>query len=92
MYQNFKLLKTTKGPTGSNGAQYYIVDYKYELQTGAGFTVDRKGVASVTQLKDSVLALWTATTDARFKKLGGDLRAMADSFRVYDGVGQGQSN
>lgn len=88
VYQNFKVLKSGKGPKGANGTQYYIVDFKYELLTGAGFTVDRKGVASVAQVKDKVLALWTATTAQRYKKLGDDLRAMADSFRVYDGIGQ----
>lgn len=88
MFQNFKVTKTAKGAKGANGTQYYLVDFKYELLTGAGFTVDRKGVASVTQLKDSVLALWTATTAQRYKKLGDDLRTMADSFRVYDGIAQ----
>ena len=88
MFQNFKVLKTAKGAKGVNGVQYYLVDFKYELLTGAGFTVDRKGVASVTQLKNNVLALYSASTAARFKKLGDDLRTMADSFRVYDGIAQ----
>lgn len=33
------------------GSKYYIVDFQYELLTGAGFTVERKGVAGVTQVK-----------------------------------------
>ncbi len=51
VYQNFKVLKKRPGAKGSNGAQYYIIEFKYELLTGAGFTVDRKGVASVTQVR-----------------------------------------
>jgi hypothetical protein len=88
VFQNFKVLKASKGPKGANGTQYYVLDFKYELLTGAGFTVDRKGVASVAQLKNNVLALWTATTAQRYKKLGDDLRTMAESFRVYDGIAQ----
>lgn len=33
-----------------NGNKYYIADFQYELLTGAGFTVERKGVASVAQV------------------------------------------
>ncbi len=88
MYQNFKVVKSIEGAKGANGTQYFIVDFKYELLTGAGFTVDRKGVAAVTQLKSNVLALVMATTSQRYKKLGEDLRTMAESFRVYDGIAQ----
>jgi len=88
VYQNFKVVKSIKGAKGANGTQYFIVDFKYELLTGAGFTVDRKGVAAVTQLKSNVLALVMATTSQRYKKLGEDLRTMAESFRVYDGIAQ----
>lgn len=34
-----------------NGNKYVIADFQYELLTGAGFTVERKGVASVTQVR-----------------------------------------
>lgn len=88
VYQNFKVVKSIEGAKGANGTQYFIVDFKYELLTGAGFTVDRKGVAAVTQLKSNVLALVMATTSQRYKKLGEDLRTMAESFRVYDGIAQ----
>lgn len=33
------------------GNKYYIADFQYELLTGAGFTVERKGVASVAQVR-----------------------------------------
>lgn len=86
VYQNFKVLKKRPGVKASNGAQYTIVEFKYELLTGAGFTVDRKGVASVTQVGKNIQALWIATTATRWKKIGGDCITMADSFRVYDGI------
>ena len=46
MYQNFKLLKLE--PVKGEGQNYMIADFKYQLLTGAGFEVDRRGVASVT--------------------------------------------
>lgn len=33
------------------GSKYYIADFQYELLTGAGFTVERKGIASVAQVR-----------------------------------------
>ena len=33
------------------GSKYYIADFQYELLTGAGFTVERKGMASVAQVR-----------------------------------------
>lgn len=85
-YQTFKFVKRTKGPTGPNGAQYYVAEFKYELYTGAGFVVERHGLASITQVGKSVQALVTATTAQRWKKLKGDLQTMVESFRVYDGI------
>jgi hypothetical protein len=32
VYEDFKLLKTSKGSTGANGAQYYIAEFKYAQQ------------------------------------------------------------
>jgi hypothetical protein len=64
-----------------------IVDFRYELLTGAGFEVDRRGVASVTSEGAAVEVLWTATTRQRFKKLEPTLRDIAGSFRCYtDGL------
>jgi hypothetical protein len=45
-----QFVKRTKGPTGPNGAQYYVAEFKYELYTGAGFVVERHGLASITQV------------------------------------------
>lgn len=66
---------------------YVIVDFKYELLTGAGFEVDRNGVASVTSVGDAVEVLWSASTRQRYKKMEPTLRTIAKSFRCYaDGL------
>jgi len=84
MYQNFKITKMAPG-TGDylKGQSYMLVDFKYQLLTGAGFEVDRKGVASVTSEGTSVQALWAASTDVRYKKTEPTLRSIVDSFRCY---------
>ena len=66
---------------------YAIVDFKYELLTGAGFEVDRIGVASITSAGNAVEVLWTASTRQRYKKTEQTLRNIAESFRCYaDGL------
>jgi len=61
-----------------------IVDFKYDLLTGAGFEVDRRGVASVTSTGEAVEILWCAATRQRYnKKLEPVLRDIAASFRCY---------
>ena len=85
MYQSFKVIKTE--PTSIGSQQYMLVDFKYELLTGAGFTVDRRGVASVTSQGNAVEVLWCATISQRYKKIEDTLRSIAGSFRCYtDGL------
>jgi hypothetical protein len=86
MFQNFKV--TNLDPTSyENGQQYMVCDFKYTLLTGAGFEVDRKGVASVTSEGEAVEVLWTASTAIRYKKTEASLRDIAASFRCYaDGI------
>ncbi|GMI35699.1 hypothetical protein TrRE_jg2872 [Triparma retinervis] len=63
VYQNFRLISVT--PVEREGRKYAIVDFKYELLTGAGFEVDRRGVASVTGVGGgNTGVLWTATLSA----------------------------
>lgn len=83
IYQNFKVTKLT--PKTVNGQDFMICDFKYELLTGAGFEVDRTGVASITSVGSSVQVLWAASTRQRFKKTEDKLRSIADSFRCYSG-------
>ena len=85
MYQSFKLIKTE--PVNYDGQDYVIVDFKYELLTGAGFIVDRRGVASITSQGNAVEVLWAATISSRFKKMEDTLRYIVKSFRCYtDGI------
>lgn len=86
VYQNFKV--TNMAPQDNNGQGYVIVDFKYDLLTGAGFEVERRGVASVTSTGKSVQVLWAASTRQRYNKsTEGSLREIASSFRVYsDGL------
>jgi hypothetical protein len=94
MYQNFKLTKVSDGPGPYlDGQSYMIADFKYQLLTGAGFDVDRKGVAAVTLQGASANGsktleiFWAASTDARFKKTESTLRDIVSSFRCYaDGL------
>ncbi len=64
-----------------------ICDFKYSLLTGAGFEVDRVGVASVTSVGNDVELLWSASTRQRYRKTEEQLRTIAGSFRCYaDGL------
>lgn len=86
MYQNFKITKLTPASTESDflpGQSYMLADFKYQLLTGAGFEVDRKGVASITSEGKAVEVLWAASTDIRYKKTESTLRNIVSSFRVY---------
>jgi hypothetical protein len=68
MYQDFKVIKST--PQIDNAAygdrKYVLCDFKYTLLTGAGFEVERRGVASITSEGAGVEALWAASTRERY--------------------------
>jgi hypothetical protein len=81
MYQNFKVTKLV--PVQIDNQKYMRADFKYQLLTGAGFEVDRKGVASITSEGAAVEVLWTASTEVRFKKTEQQLRDIVASFRCY---------
>ena len=86
MYQNFKVTKLD-----SPSDDYVIADFKYQLLTGAGFEVDRKGVAAITAQGKNVQVLWAASTAPRFKKTEPVLRDIVGSFRCYaDGIGMAE--
>jgi hypothetical protein len=70
MYQNFKVTKIVpqQGPE-YDGQQYVMCDFKYELLTGAGFEVDRRGVAAITSEGPAVEVLWAASTRERYAKV-----------------------
>ena len=73
--QNFKILKVE--PVTYEGTEKYVkVDFKYQLLTGAGFEVDRRGVASLTSQGPAVEALWAASTTLRYKRGADQLRRL----------------
>eukprot|EP00525_Craspedostauros_australis_P003687 CAMPEP_0198118846 /NCGR_PEP_ID=MMETSP1442-20131203/23290_1 /TAXON_ID= /ORGANISM="Craspedostauros australis, Strain CCMP3328" /LENGTH=281 /DNA_ID=CAMNT_0043777179 /DNA_START=94 /DNA_END=939 /DNA_ORIENTATION=+ len=84
IYQDFKVTKVVPqtGPE-YEGRDYVICDFKYQLLTGAGFEVDRKGVAAITSSGPAIEVLWCASTALRYKKTEEDLRFIASSFRVF---------
>ena len=85
MYQNFKVLKLE--PVKIDNQTYMRADFKYQLLAGAGFEVDRRGVASITSEGPAVEVLWAASTAPRFKKTEQSLRDIVGSFRCYaDGL------
>lgn len=85
VYQNFKVIKAIPqtGNPEYSGKDYVLCDFKYDLLTGAGFEVERRGVASVTSVGPAVEVLWAASTRERFKKTETTLRDIVSSFRVY---------
>mmetsp|Transcript_3834 Transcript_3834/g.10897 ORF Transcript_3834/g.10897 Transcript_3834/m.10897 type:complete len:297 (+) Transcript_3834:162-1052(+) len=89
MYQNFKVMKVIPqtGNPEYNGKDYVLCDFKYELLTGAGFEVQRRGVASITSEGPAVEVLWAASTTLRWPKTETTLRDIVSTFRVYgDGL------
>lgn len=87
IYQDFKLKKIETKAGELDGQNYAIVDFSYTLLTGAGFEVDRVGVASITSVGGATEVLWCASTRQRYKKLEAKLHNIANSFRVYaDGL------
>ena len=62
MYQDFKVKKVTPSEAG----KYMLCDFQYTLLTGAGFEVQRSGVASVTSVGPAIEALWAASTRVRY--------------------------
>tara|TARA_B110000305_G_C19137578_1_gene491895 strand:+ start:29 stop:307 length:279 start_codon:yes stop_codon:yes gene_type:complete len=88
-----RLASLDAGKTGMR--RYGVVEFKYELLTGAGFIVNRRGFASVTVDPSGVgvECLWAATIEKDWKKKSPDYQAMANSFRVYvEGVGRAKDD
>jgi len=87
MYEDFKLGKVETFAGEFKNQKYALVDFKYSLLTGAGFTVDRVGVASVTSQGNNIQVFWAASTRQRFKKTETTLRTITGSFRCFsDGI------
>jgi len=83
VYEDIKP-KKIKPVTMEDGTEMVVFDFSYTLLTRAGFTVERRGVASALQLNsDTAVALVCATTALRYKELEPLLRQSVDTFRAY---------
>jgi hypothetical protein len=83
VYQNFKVTKIVP----DTDRKYVTADFKYTLITGAGFEVDRVGVASLTSQGKGIELLWTAVTALRYAKMERTIRDITKSFQCYtDGI------
>lgn len=80
-----KVYQVVKGAAGVDGQTYLIADFSYQLNTEAGFLINRRAILSLTNVGDSQLqGLVSASTDKRWRNgMEPKLRAAAESFRVY---------
>jgi len=75
-------VKKVRQVTADDGSELAYIDFTYTLLTRAGFTVQRKGVATAEIASGALVGLVIATTADRFPKLESDFRACAESFRA----------
>lgn len=75
---------------------YRFVEYTYNFYSGAGFTMQRQGIASFCQVgnEGNIQCLWAATVPARWEEnqLGQVLTRVIETFRVGkipDSIGKG---
>jgi len=63
---------------------YKVVQFDWELYTGAGLLISRCGWASFCQVGDegNIQVFWTGVTSNRWNKMSADLQTMIQSFRV----------
>lgn len=76
-------VKKAKVVDQPDGVSMLKLDFTYTLLTRAGFTVNRRGVASAVIADGAVVGIVCATTELRWKELGEQLGTMTDSFRAY---------
>jgi len=82
--ESFKILKVESVGKGIKGEEYFRTYYSYSLNTEAGFLINRKGIATFTNVGPNIQALITAATDKRYGKgLEKTLEDITLSFRVY---------
>ena len=82
--ESFKVYQIESNGKGIKGEEYFIAYFSYALNTEAGFLINRKGIASFTNVGPNIQALITGTTDKRYGKgLEQKLKDIATSFRVY---------
>jgi len=85
-------LKIGKVRDGAPG--YKLVEYDYDVESAAGFTLARSGIAAFAQVGadgKKLQVFWTATVTGRWKNMKEELTTMVDSFRIAN-VPKGISN
>lgn len=82
---SLSILKISEGAIADDGSKYLIVDFKYELNTEAGFLISRQAVASLTSVGDGFIqGLIAATTSKRWKNgMESKIRDIVQTFRVH---------
>lgn len=78
--EDFKVGKVRDGAPG-----YRIIEYSYEIESEAGFSINRDGVASFAQAGDdgSLQIFWTGIVTPRYnKEMVKTLNTIAESFRI----------
>mmetsp|Transcript_63308 Transcript_63308/g.137736 ORF Transcript_63308/g.137736 Transcript_63308/m.137736 type:complete len:359 (-) Transcript_63308:272-1348(-) len=77
--ENFSIDKIIDGAPG-----YRLVEYGYEIESGAGFSLSRRGYASFAQIGDdkNLQVLWTGVVEPRWSGMEKTLKTMVSTFRV----------
>jgi len=75
-------LKVRKVRDGSPG--YKIIEYDYEIESGAGFTINRNGIAAFTQVgkAGNLQILWCGTLTSRYGQMKDSMNNIINSFRI----------
>jgi len=77
--EGLKIIKVRDGAPG-----YKILEYDYEIESAAGFSINRNGLASVTQTGDAgnLQIFWTGVVTPRWGDMEGTMQKIVDSFRI----------
>jgi len=78
--QGIKVSKVEDGPAPG----YKTCEYEYTIYSGAGFELERSGVAVLAQLPDTKLLniFWSAASTSRYKDVKSNLKTVMKSFRI----------
>lgn len=77
--QDLKIRKVTDGAPG-----YKLVEYTYEIESGAGFSINRTGIASVAQVSEvgHLQMFWGGVVTPRWETMKEKLETIVKSFRI----------
>lgn len=77
--QDLKIRKVTDGAPG-----YKILEYTYEIESGAGFSITRTGLASIAQVSEvgHLQMFWGGVVTPRWETMKEKLATIVNSFRI----------